>query len=681
MRGVLVKAILALVALSGLVRTASGQPWHRRDWSHRRVVDVVEPQRLRFPGEDLAVVEFRTAGQVLPDGRDIHVTTATGAAVPSRVLQVGPGDTARVVFALAAGTRYIIYYGNEDADPPERTDIRRGVLLETWAYPGGPMDTLEQVREIFDNVDEVIGRGFRDNIFLGHNPFGPQNRLASRFTGYLLVPRTATYTFAVSSNDASFLLIDGELVIDNGGRRRPQRRAENTAEVRLTAGAHEVVFYHVCAGGAPVAALAWKSPESGDFEPVPAEAFLPVSQVRVGPMETQGRGWNVDFEAVHAGETWMKDRYYQRYKFSARHSVRRPRQWQWSFGDGQEATGDEVEHVYLRDGEYTVTVTGQIGNDQFSRSHRIVVSRPWDRVTARRLDSVSDYAAIVAEYYFDALEPPPLAEAILLLHEADRTAELIRAGASLVARERAPAEVLSSAAVIYADVLLEQGLAAAAAEALARAEAMTDDPRTSAALLVRAGRTALDEARDTDKAMRCFSRVVGELALLTSSPDIRLARIGLGDVHRALGDAEKAAEAYARAGQGRSIPAERLPFVKGNYARHVEAYIRSEDYDAAADYLRRWSETFPSDKLEGYWSLLKVRYHLELDEPAAAAVEATTLVNANPDSNYAAELLMLAAEAYGRQNKPAERDAAWRRVVEHYPESELAIEAADKLGM
>jgi hypothetical protein len=41
---------------------------------------------------------------------------------------------------------------------------------------------------------------------------------------------------------------------------------------------------------------------------------------------------------------------------------------------------------------------------------------------------------------------------------------------------------------------------------------------------------------------------------------------------------------------------------------------------------------------------------------------------------------MLAAEAYGELSRPAERAAALQQVVTDYPESELAGEAAEKLG-
>ena len=56
-----------------------------------------------------------------------------------------------------------------------------------------------------------------------------------------------------------------------------------------------------------------------------------------------------------------------------------------------------------------------------------------------------------------------------------------------------------------------------------------------------------------------------------------------------------------------------------------------------------------------------------------------TLAKANPASNYAAQLLLLAADAYRRLGKDADAKAALKQVVEKYPESPLAAEAARML--
>jgi len=62
-----------------------------------------------------------------------------------------------------------------------------------------------------------------------------------------------------------------------------------------------------------------------------------------------------------------------------------------------------------------------------------------------------------------------------------------------------------------------------------------------------------------------------------------------------------------------------------------------------------------------------------------AALEASTLVKVNPRSNYAARLLLLAAETYRKLGKDAEEKAALKQIVEKYPESPLAAEAAKAL--
>jgi beta-glucosidase len=88
----------------------------------------------------------------------------------------------------------------------------------------------------------------------------PATNFSAKWTGTLTPPTTGTYTFGLTSDDGSRLLINGSQVIDNW---RDQAATTETAQVPLTAGTPvqvEVDYYQ--AGGDASVNLGWQVPGS-----------------------------------------------------------------------------------------------------------------------------------------------------------------------------------------------------------------------------------------------------------------------------------------------------------------------------------------------------------------------------------------------------------------------------------
>ncbi|MFP4215311.1 MAG: PKD domain-containing protein [Planctomycetota bacterium] len=680
-RSLRLAAVLA-VWLGWVAVASAAHPWWDAKWKHRRKVTVENPKPTLLEGEDFAVAEVYTAGKAAGDGSDIRVTTVHRRVVPSRVLMTGPGDRAVVAFAIRPKVQtYYVYFGNRKPPKPDETlEIKRGVLMETWKYPGGQAGNLKQARRVLGEAKTLLGRDVRDRLFIGHNPFGPQAAVASRFTGWLMCPVKGEYLFSISSSNASFLLIDDVLLISNGGWHGPQRDIRKRDRVQLTAGLHKVTFLHVSPAGTPVAVLAWKPPGQKRVTYIPPAAFAPFHQATPGLMETLGDSETVDFIPTHAGETFMKNRYYQRYVFEGLKdgkSVYR-KTLHWDFGDGQTATGDKPEHVYLTPGMHKVTVSAETHLGKRTRTHRVFVSRPWDRVTSNKLDAVREYAKLVAEYDFAKLPPRANAEAMLLLARGKQSEALLSAGSALLRRDKAPGIVLPDAMEPYVELLSARGKDLDAAGDLLTGAKIATTPDASARLMVDAAGILLRHGKTTES-LQIFEAVVRKYATLTTAPAIREARIGIGDVWRAGGDAGKAAAAYDKAGDKPYHEQKKPAVEKGDFARHVEAYLRKRNYDDAETYLKRWAMAYPGDKLDGYWSLMAARLYVGRKQYDRAVLEAEILARVSPRSNHVPQLLMLAAEAYLAIEASDKAAATWKRVVKDYAESPLALKASEKL--
>jgi len=80
------------------------------------------------------------------------------------------------------------------------------------------------------------------------------NSFSVRWTGFLIVPDSGFYQLATTSDDGSWLQVDGRLVVDNGGQHGALTRAER---VQLDRGPHFILLEYVQTGGLFDIQLQW----------------------------------------------------------------------------------------------------------------------------------------------------------------------------------------------------------------------------------------------------------------------------------------------------------------------------------------------------------------------------------------------------------------------------------------
>jgi len=122
-------------------------------------------------------------------------------------------------------------------------------------------------------------RGITDRITTEHSG-DRDNHYALRFRGEVLIPAAGTWGFVLGSDDGSWLHLDGQLVVANGGIKPHQRRR---GERELTAGWHDIeVVFTQAAGGASLELL-WAPPGATAPEPIPAGSLSTATSVLVPP--------------------------------------------------------------------------------------------------------------------------------------------------------------------------------------------------------------------------------------------------------------------------------------------------------------------------------------------------------------------------------------------------------------
>ncbi len=682
--------IAALLLTTILTGQANAAGWWNINWPYRVKVklnpeDISRLKKHELPGNDIAVVQFLTAGLTKKNGEDIRVVTTSGTELASRILHVGPGDLLSLAFAIRPGVdRYHIYFGNQTADRPAKTlEIQRGVLQEVWPYDGGPANNISQAKQALARAKKkpIIGRGFRDRIFAGYDPFSPQNKIVTEYTAYFLAEKSGEYLFVTSSNNASFLFINDRLVVDNGGWHSPQRDTRKNGKISLKKGLNKLTLLQINPWGWPIAVVAYREPGNTKTSIMPPGVFTEILTGQADPIEHYGQAVNIDFSVSQSGEVFMENRYYQRRVFIAQKSgsFLDKNGWLWDFGDGLAVAGPgETPHVYLTPGTYKITLQHKT-NPALKRTHSVHIDRDWDKVTQNNLDSLKDYAKIVASYDFRALTPKANMEAVLLFKRAGAFESLHKACEAFLERDKAGNAEIRTILPIYIEALLPIGQAGLGVKTLKHAATMTRNPTVQAEVLVQAGQLQLDPLKQPDEAMKTFEDILTRLAKDASAEIIRDAQIGLGDARLARGNLDQARAAYIQAGIMDDNAKSRQAIVKGDFARQAEDYIRRKDYTAAREILDKWENTLPGDKAEGFSTLLRCKMLLARKKYDAAASTAETLVNANPGSNYAPELLMQAAEAYGELKETNKANLCFEKIIENYRESPLFNTAAEKL--
>jgi tetratricopeptide (TPR) repeat protein len=680
---------------------ADGAAWADNNFPVRRLVTVeakLTPGNVG--GDEVGVAEIPTDKLASIDGHDIRVANAAGRWAPMQLLSVGPGSTARVAFAVQPGRNtYAIYYGNlaVAALPKEQQlAIRRGLLLETCTFVEGDINGYDSTLGAFKRSRDAgfrQGADFVGNVFQGCNLFGPSGRTITRYTGFLQITAAGEYGFATSSTDASFLCIDGKVVIGWPGHHGWIADARHSKTVPLAAGVHEFDYLHAnkAADGGCVAA--WMPPGAHGWLAIPDTAFLPVFRATPGPREQFGTMRAAEMTWQHGGEASIggNDQYLQRYRFTSQPAGfdAKIANFTWDFGDGLSASGagmSDCEHVYLSDGPVDVTVTITQGTLREKVTNRVVVARPWRALVTENLDGLADYLARIKSYDFASLKPDSIVRAMEVFNDRPKfAAAYLKAGHALVATSQPIDDaLLMTHFPEYVERLREsgpgsQGPAAAVAEyqsAGRRAKA----PFTRASMAVWAGRVQFHSLGDDRAAEQSFRDAL-KFADWGADRSIKAAWIGLGDVFRRRGDSAKALDAYRTAEAMLKTESVNQAAVEvGSLARTAEYYIRQGDFEQARKRLDEWDWQFPTHKLQGYSTLMWVKFYQAQKLHREAIAEAADLVAAGEQSNYAPQLLIAAAESWLALGEKAKAKQLLEQVVAVYKDSPLVADAKKKLA-
>ncbi len=717
------RACIPLLALSLIASPAvAADPWRLPDWSARAVVEIPTPTTEE--GVDAAGVKILCQGRAKADGSDYRVLDADGKPVPFQLDFHDADHYSLLTFKVDnPKQRFYVYFGNPKATraPEQTADFPAsggGLPSGGWVpHCGFVYQTIDrphaddpEKEHDPDNIDEMMkliagskakdGARWQRRVADGYNPFGSSDYYISIYRGWVRIPKAGPYQFCTVSNKASFSFLDGKPLIHWPGQHTTERgiHGEVNVKVDLTAGLHYLEYYHETTPLEHMAYLAWRpSGDAGNFSPIP-ESFYTAPHAAVVTAYEDAKGPLLHFEPAITDSVWPVERsegQYTRVRFTAGKAPPLPEgtKYQWDFGDGQTATGAEVDHVYLTMGLVNVTLTAQGPAGTQTAKWPLSVFEIEHVVDQFKEGRPKDYAKVAKGYDRSKLSADALRELQHLLAEGDEPAESVEVGKTFLQRfpsvrraGRRPAAVRR----LMADCAVRMGQGNLD-EAIANYEASLvkeTPPAEALDVLARLIRLVGVEREQPDKAAPILARAeesyksakgtAAELDAIKKS--YRRAVIAMGDVRLWQGKIDDARELYAKAERlGDFIPAQVRAARLGAYPDSLQEYLDAGNTGAALDLVDKWDEKFPTDKPNGHSFFWRGKVLMARNQPQDAARCLGKAVRLTTGAPFETEARWLLAEALDQLGKKDEAKRELAKLVAVGINDEFTKKAIEKL--
>ncbi len=694
------------------------EPWHLTGWQARAVVEI--PQPLAEPGVDTAAVKILSCGRAKLDSSDFRVIDAAGVAVPFHVV-FHDGDRYSLIAFRAANPRqkFFVYFRNPaaarwhdevlenptlGAGPPKPSPgsagwiPRHGLVLTTIERPDGPNpEKFEEVTKLIAASKRPMGARFQRRISDGYNSFGSSDNYISLYRGWINIPAAGRYEFCTASNEASFSFLDGKELVHWPGRHTEERgsHGEKNAAVELTAGPHFIEYYHEEVTLTQMAFLGWRSPGQAAFGAIPESVFTAPHEALVTRYESAS-GPIAAFEPTIVSSVWpaptvRSEGQYTLCRFAVQPAATTPAgtTLRWDFGDGQSATGPQVEHVYLSLGAYKVTLTsdGPAGKStatwplEIFEIEHVTPEFPEGRLT--------DYLAAAKTFDCSKLDAKSLRELAYLVSEAGDPNESIAVGKQFVERfPDSPKLEFGRVRRLMAENAMRLG-AGSLDEAIANYQAsITDETPAPEKLdvLARLIRLVGIERNLPDRAGEFLAQVEDTFKNTRRTADVlaayRRAIIAGGDVLLWNAKRNGARDLYRRAEALNNpiIPSQVRAARVGAYPNSLRELIASGNLSAALNIVQRWDEDFPTDRIAGetfFWrgKLMHLR-----DSHREAAQYLARSVSLAPGASFESECRWLLALSLERLGKPDDARRELAKLVATGIQDEYTRSAKERLA-
>jgi tetratricopeptide (TPR) repeat protein len=717
------RRIALLLTLLSASPSVAADPWHLNGWSARAIVDIPKP--LDDKTIDTAAVKVLCQGRGKPDGGDYRVIDSAGKPVPFQLMFHDGARYSLISFRAADPRgRYFVYFGNPQAthaaeevrvDPapgagaPKGAWVpKHGFVLQTIQRPEGKNpQTVAEMAKLIEGSTQKYGARYQRRVADGYNPFGPSDYYISIYRGWINIPKAGKYRFCTASNEASFSFLDGKELVHWPGRHTADRgaRGEVNATVDLTAGLHYLEYYHEEVTLEQMAYLGWRpSGDEGVFSAIPESIYTAPHEAVVRSYETVGGKPMLAFEPVITDSVWPHDRsegQYTRCRFRITDGSPKDRPphptlppqggrvgWGakavWDFGDGQTATGTEVEHVYLALGTYQVKLTA----GGLTATWPLLVFELEHVTDLFGEGKPADYAKLAKSYDRNKLDAAGLRELAHLFAESDQPGDAVETG-KLFLKRFPDAKSLDVARLrrqmaVSALRLGQSGLEEAVNSYQASIVKETPDAE-KIDVLGQLIRLVGIERGQPDKALPFLKQAEETFKTTKGGSEVesayRRALIAAGDVRLWQGQRDDATDLFARAEKlsANPPPASVRAALVGSYPNALREYLSAGNLTAALELIDKWEETFPTDRPKGHTFFWRGKVLSRRGQHREAADLLHRSIRLAVGADFETEARWLLAESLEKLGKKEEAKRELAKLIATGLSDEFTKKAKEKL--
>jgi predicted negative regulator of RcsB-dependent stress response len=579
-------------------------------------------------------------------------------------------------------------YVPPEMDHPEITEPwqpRRGLTFVVHRKPRQEHPkTLADLLTLI-KISPTEGAALRTSIADGFNPFGQSDHYISVYDGYLHIETEGEYAFCSASDDGSWIVVnDHELLAWPGPHGwGGSQRGEKHGKITLKPGVAHVRYYHEEGDSNQLAYLGWKPPGSEAFVAIPPAQWVPARE-----------GQAVRFEAYHQPVMavadprvlhtwWVRDSDEQQASLVEFTAVGvaddEALTAHWRFGDGLEADGAKVTHVYFHTEPIEAALT--VSNDQ-NRGDTVTFEPPVFKVDVQTAafgyGKEDDYVAAVREYDMMKMARRDLLAYIAFWKSLEQYPDQLRAARAFVERF-AEDEAFAQTALDAAGAMLEPTVyePAEARQLLELAVQRAADPAVRRRVTLRLAQVLTWDADLARSAKPMFEQL---LDMAEDKPFRRQCLIGLGDVALLTGDNAEAHRRYEMArdlGERAATQAEEMA-KRGGYPYTVEDLLGRGEYDWALKTIDEWEDQFPTQKLEGYSLFLRGKT-LFVQQPSPLAVRYLALSErVDPYAVHIPEAVWLRANCLMAIGEYEQAAIQFARIRDSFTQSQFFEQAMEK---
>jgi len=639
----------------------------------------LEGYRLRWPlgivgdpakqKNDTIIARIPTGGWLKRDAADLAIQSASGLTLPLQVLSHDPAGDTIIQFKRNGNDTWYWAYGMSDKPLPQakiEPAAREGMIAEFRDWAGDDLASWTKVRDGLTKSENVIGNALAAEVLQNCNPVRPDRpqKFAASYRGFLDIKKDGAYRFYVNADDAVFLFIDGFKVFERPGANqyihqlKQKVLQEKSGQIELKTGLHPIEVHHVV-GNNPnaqgICSLLWQPEGEPVFKFVPRTAFAqamlaqPAAIERAGAAPAASFAYGID-DSLSSGDIRLC-----LVRFEAQGDIKDEKRLVWDFGDGAKATGRSATHVYLKDGDYAVTLHAAADLPPFRRTVTV-----WPAPGTTSPLSLDGAIKALAADEWRKWPPERLRQLVAFLticeqNQRERWALLDAVTAHLLTQQDLEAEERTELTIARMEALANLGKPREALK-LGEAAEKTVSKGSGLQLGVRLAIAAIHQyhTRDAAQASAMYRQMLDDFKRV-DHPNLRRAAIRWGDMLADAGDLVEAAKVYRLAntlgGERFEKTAQVSAIERGAELRKVDKVLKDGNIHQARIILSQIEVNFPEQKLEGLYRFLRA----EADRAGGHYEEAIRnyeiLTRLQQWAGYRSRALAGIADSYNRLGK------------------------------